>query len=115
MTVITTRHLNHRRPKYLKTPRGADQRPLRRRLSQTTMEGVETLVHLLPLHNDAIQRKASDLLATNPEIRNIILRARSSGKLRKAVHDCVGDPKSFGRFWDDATKGPILNELVGCI
>ncbi len=32
--------------------------------------------------NDAIQRKASDLLATNPEIRDIILRAESSGKLR---------------------------------
>ena len=64
---------------------------------------------------DAMQRKARDLLVTTPEIRDIILKAQSNGKLRKAVHDCVGNPKALGRYWDDPTIGPILNELKGCI
>ncbi|KAL3806237.1 hypothetical protein ACHAXA_008221 [Cyclostephanos tholiformis] len=65
--------------------------------------------------NHAMQRKARELLFTNPEIRDIILRAHSNEKVRKAVHDCMGDPKSFGRYWDDPIVGPILNELKGCI
>ena len=65
--------------------------------------------------NNAAQRRARELLATNPEILNILMRAQSNGILRKAVHDCMGNPKSFGRYWDDPIVGPILNELKGCI
>jgi hypothetical protein len=59
--------------------------------------------------NDAMQRRARDLLATNQEICGIILRAQSNGKLRKAVHDCVGDSKSFGRYWDDPNRTNTTN------
>jgi hypothetical protein len=65
--------------------------------------------------DDAAQGRARELLATNPEILNIVIRAQLNGKLRKAVHDCMGDPKSFGRFWDDPIVGPILKELKSCI
>ncbi len=65
--------------------------------------------------NSAAQRRARELLAANPEILNIVMRAQSNGILEKALQDCMGNPKAFGRYWDDPIVGPILNELKGCI
>jgi hypothetical protein len=54
--------------------------------------------------NDAIHQKARELLTTNREVHDIILRAQSNRQLRKAVCDCVGDSISFGRYWDDPNR-----------
>jgi hypothetical protein len=78
------------------------------------MEGAVKLVHLSPMmpwRNSAAQRRARELLAANPEILNIVMRAQSNGILEKALHDCMGNPKAFGRYWDDPIVGPILSEL----
>ena len=62
------------------------------------------------IENELIER-AQHLLTTNPAILEIVTRAQSNPKVREAVHECMGNPVSFGLYLDDPEVGPLLNEL----
>lgn len=61
-------------------------------------------------------RRARDLLANDPEVRAVVARAHADPRLREALRRCADDPRSFGRYLEDADGiGPVLKELRDCI